>query len=499
MLSIVGTVPVVPCASNLGGLGGKVDLDKELVVLGSGQMFVGAMTGMPGYQQVALSANMYIFGGSHRLAESVALCFVALVMALGVPVAEWTPKFFLGAVFFNLGMSFCKTHLYDNWGLMDRSSYCTMLLIVFIALWKDLTVAVAVGVGIQIVLMVRKAASMNSIYQCGTSDGGFISSRVRPIKDALRLRYSMLPQSALGRIEVVKLEGPIFFGNAPRLEDMVSKLLRVLRPRLTHLVVDLTRVTQVDTTGARALVSVARTAESSGLTSMAFVGASGSMRRHIETHQQAVPSTDSMSLALVDTLEEILEAYEDAVLEQCECQGDAQCHPAAEPPWDASETAKILDCWKRLRSRGELPGNLTHQHWEQIQAASSQQLTLSDGDLLCDIRDDVDGFWLLVEGQIVLESMRASKCRGMRSAEPVCKYAAPAAVGANEFFLHVSRHSFRMRARGCAVVLKLTEKDLGELKAKQPETYCTFLQEFLCNGLAAEGTQLRWRAALCHA
>lgn len=454
VLSIVGTRSVVPCASNAvdGVLGGKVDLDKELTVLGCAQLLVGALTGFPGYQQVGLSANLYLFGGTHRLAAFVCAGSVAAVMISGIEIAAWVPKFFLGAVFLNLGMSFCKTHLVDNWYVMDGASYCAMLLIVFVGLWQDLTKAVAVGVVIEIILTVKQASSINPVYQCGSSDGGFISSRIRRVEDASRLRWGLSSS-----LEVVRLQGPLFFGNAPTLEDDVTSLIQT-SPKLSHFIVDMTRVTQVDDSGARALASVAKFA-SPRLRHFSFAGANTLVRTQFE-------KLLDQPVNIFDSLEDVLELCEDDLLEGT----------GAPQPWPT-------------------PPGLSEKQWEVVKEASGQELQLLDGELLFDFGCLVDGVWLLIHGELTMETKRAATARKCNQVS--AKYTAPTVIGNSGFFVGAKRHAFRIRAGAQgATVLWLRQADLDSLKSNDLSTYIAFVTKFLGYWMAVEANHLRWRCAL---
>lgn len=472
VLSIVGTAPCVPVASNLGGLGGRVDLDKELQVIGHGQLLVGALTGLPGYTQTALSANMYIFGGTHRLAEFVATGFVVLVMTSGIPVAQFIPKFFLGAVFFNLGLSFCKTHLIDNWGLMGRTSYVCMLSIVFVGLAVDLTKAVFVGLVICFFMMVKQASNINPVYQCGGSDGGFISARVRTMEEARRLRSTCGGDSAdslVRKLEVVRLQGPIFFGNAPTLEDDLESLLRC-SPKLSHLCLDMTRVTQVDDSGARALRSVLLAARAVGsLKRFAVAGiASQELAVHLLSAAGSKPDVE-----FFPSLEDCLEVFEDDLL--------VDRNGGQEDPQQ----------WKK-------PGGLTEEQWASVRAASSQELNLQDGELVCDFCRKVDGIWVLVRGSVAVETQRATVEKGQTSVEVSTKYSAPMPIGYSTYLVGATYYSFRVRVRGesGATVLHLTEADLNGLQEREPCTYIAFLKNFLSYWASVESLYFHWRSVL---
>eukprot|EP00931_Biecheleriopsis_adriatica_P038316 TRINITY_DN21956_c0_g1_i1.p1 TRINITY_DN21956_c0_g1~~TRINITY_DN21956_c0_g1_i1.p1 ORF type:complete len:872 (+),score=160.52 TRINITY_DN21956_c0_g1_i1:315-2618(+) len=494
VLSIVGTVPVVPCdTSKPGGVGGDVDLDRELVLLGSGQLFVGCLTGFPGYQQTALSRNMVLLGGSHRLAEFVASGFVFMVLVSGVQVAAYIPKYFLQAVFFNLGFDFCKTYLYDNWGIMHWDSYFSMLAIVFVALWKDLSYAVALGILMQSYLMVSIASGISPVFQAGTFDGGFISSRIRSWREASRMRWSFFSNSCYNRLEVFRLQGPIFFGNAVSLEHDIEQWMHAARsgkPKCTHIVFDMRRVTQVDDTGALSLARICNKAYEHGFHRVAMVAGDDEDGKRVreEFKRYLKKENKEWTVDMECSLEDTLERFETQLLDEQDPESDSMF----------------------LAQRFQ-----DVQTWEQIkQRASSAERQLKDGEVLYNPGDIVDGFYLLVSGVLAMETFKAGakhrptqdnseplsngrdNSKDFRTAATAAMFSAPCPVGQSPYFLGAGRHGFRMVARGPATVLALTKADLAAWREKDPELYITFLQEFCCYWYSAEANQLRWRCAL---
>mmetsp|Transcript_23417 Transcript_23417/g.54501 ORF Transcript_23417/g.54501 Transcript_23417/m.54501 type:complete len:926 (+) Transcript_23417:86-2863(+) len=478
MLSIISSASSMPSSV---GPGKRVDFDKELTVLGGGQLVSGMLTGtLPGFQQVGVSASLLSDGGTHRLSQFVAAGFIAAVFVSGMPVSPYIPKFFLGAIFLNLGVSFCKTHLVDNWGRMSTSSYCSMLAIVLVGLARGLTSAVGVGVLIQFGLMVHQASEVDPVYQCGSSDGGFMSARVRTMEDATRLRWG----SERGKLEVMRLQGPIFFGVAPALEDGFEALLTA-RPWITHFVLDVTRVTQIDDSGARVLAGLVRSGQAAGISRFAVTGASRQVKAALVAEGVAEDQRYECKLLdleatppaeLFSTLEEALETFEDDLLGTC-CSNTTREVPQC-PSGAYGACDKVLA-----------------EIWSNIVAASSKTTVLHQGEVLNGFGDPVDGLWVLSKGKVAVETMVRE--RGERVPKVTAKLVAPTAIGLSAFFLRAKRHAFRARVLSeTATVLSLTEADLKQLQEKDPCTYASFVAHFASYLLGVEGVHARWRLGL---
>eukprot|EP00931_Biecheleriopsis_adriatica_P054055 TRINITY_DN31776_c0_g1_i1.p1 TRINITY_DN31776_c0_g1~~TRINITY_DN31776_c0_g1_i1.p1 ORF type:complete len:869 (-),score=115.30 TRINITY_DN31776_c0_g1_i1:26-2242(-) len=461
MLSILSSQTSVPCASSSRPVGGRVNLDQELSILGTSQLLCGSLGGtVAGFQQVGLSASMYQDGGTHRLAEFSAAGFVVAIFLSGVPVSPYVPKFFLGSIFLNLGVSFCKTHLVDTFGTMSAPSYCSMLIIVFVGLWRGLPEAVAVGLAIQIALMVREAMSVDPVFQVGSTDGGFISHRVRPDDEVARLRWSSAKDSVLGKLEVVRLHGPIFFGNAPELEDGVESFLHNL-PSVVHIIVDMTRVTQIDCTGVRALENIVQIAKEAGVKEVAFSGAS-QVRPEL---LMGAGGADTGGVRLFHNLNDAVMFYENVLL------------------GEGSDQKLVERC----------PESLTENEWATVKGASSHTIDLGDGELLNEFGDVVDGLWLLVRGGVVLETMVAS-AEGERVLKQTTSFVAPSLLGTAPFFLTKERHAFQRRADGehGAKILWLKQADIDELEKNSPKVHRAFVTRFACQSMALEMVHARW-------
>jgi MFS superfamily sulfate permease-like transporter len=122
----------------------------------------------------------------------------------------------------------------------------TIVLVVAVtAIAADLLTAVLLGVAITILfLLFRMSASVvRRAYHC----------------DAVHSRKTRMPEhmNVLGRhgrrIFVLELEGPIFFGSA---ENLAAVIETALRDAVAYVILDLKRVNEIDSTGAKILLQI---------------------------------------------------------------------------------------------------------------------------------------------------------------------------------------------------------------------------------------------------
>jgi len=326
--------------------------------------------------------------------------------------------------------------------------------------------------------MVQQASAVDPVYQCGSSDGGFISSNVRPVEDMMRLRWTTFSGSVCGKLEVVRFRGPIFFGVAPTLEDDVEKLIRV-RPDMSHIILDMTRVTQVDNSGARALAAILRSASAAGVRRIAVSGAADEVETELlcegVVEDRRKPGADGALQAaeLFQTLDDALEAYEEEIL------AETIVTPHEGEPYP--ESAHVL----------------TEEQWELVRN-TGRAFHLLDGELLCTFDDPVDGVWVLVGGRVKVETMSAGTEMEGRVIRTTAKYRAPFTIGSAAWLMRAKSHAFRMSALGPkgAHMLLLTEANLRQLEKDRPDVYAMFVRNCVGHSCSVEAFHLRWRSAL---
>jgi anti-anti-sigma factor len=101
---------------------------------------------------------------------------------------------------------------------------------------------------------------------------------IDPVKDAEPAKLQIRVQNAHGPA-IVRLTGEIDLSNAARLQDQLSLLVEQ-----GHVVVDLSEVTFIDSTGLTAFIIGHRRASAAG-TGLHLAGASGTVQRLLELTQ----------------------------------------------------------------------------------------------------------------------------------------------------------------------------------------------------------------------
>merc|ERR1712008_590792 len=139
------------------------------------------------------------------------------------------------------------------------------------------------------------------------------------------------------------------------------------------------------------------------------------------------------------------------------------------------------------------PEGISCEHWRIIQAASSRSQELTDGELLHDFGDSVDGLWLLVRGGLAAQ-VYAAGSDTERIVKTSAKYTAPFVTGTSPYFLNARHHAFRTCGDGKhgAMVLLLSRSDLERLETQQPAVHASLQKHLAGHSLAVEGIHQRW-------
>ena len=256
-LAIIASIDALLCAKLVAAPGEpRRDGDRLLLRLGLGNLAAACAGGITSGLNIGASIANRSFGA--RTPISVLVNAAALLLA-AVFLFRWLgeiPRAVLSAVI----MVIAVQHL-DLWSLRlakgvftGRAAYrgnvaLDLLVVVLVAVLSialNIVLAVFVGVAIAVVLfVVRMSRSViRREYRCGAIHSR--KSRTAPE----RLFLERAGDAAL----VLELQGALFFGTAEKMVDDIEVALR--RQETTCVILDLRRLTEIDSTGARILLEL---------------------------------------------------------------------------------------------------------------------------------------------------------------------------------------------------------------------------------------------------
>jgi SulP family sulfate permease len=232
--------------------GVRTDGNRELVVLGSSNLLSAVLGGVPCTVAPAISLSNHLTGGRGMLAALSNLFFTGvLLVAIGpwlmvLPAGIVAGLYLIQApmlvdpVFLKRMLSMLRTRQWRREGTADLGFWITFA-ITIIGSFGNLIWACFVGVGLSSLAVLRQVSTKLDA-QWAYLDR-FRSHRVRSQGELANLMRKA------HRVGVLRLTGHVFFGNSRRLTQMIDEL----HPDCTALVIDVSQVHDVDTSGLDAL------------------------------------------------------------------------------------------------------------------------------------------------------------------------------------------------------------------------------------------------------
>jgi SulP family sulfate permease len=233
----------------------EVDLDKELLVAGAGNLAAALAGGIVGFQAISLSALNHKLSRGSRLTGVATAVFCGLIAITGAQILSFIPKMVLGGVLMYLGLSFLVEWIYQAWYRLPKVEFVVTVMIVGVIAWRGFLEGVALGILVTVVLFVVNYSRIDVVKHM--LDGATYSSRVT----RGRRQRQYLDEHG-DQILIWQLQGFIFFGTANSLlEQLRERMGAVDLAPLHAIILDFRQVTGVDSTALRSFTRLARLAE----------------------------------------------------------------------------------------------------------------------------------------------------------------------------------------------------------------------------------------------
>lgn len=250
------------------------DLDHELRVAGTANMVAGIGGGLPGFHALSLTNLAQRGGAAERITGIVAAAVVATSLLASGTLVAYVPRAVVGGLLAFLGLGFLIEWLVDGLRRLQRSDYLVVVLIVVVIALVGFLEGVAVGIAATIGLFLH-TYSRTEVVRHELDATTYPSHVDRPREQADRLRER-------GRsIVILELQGFLFFGTAHRLQDHIASLLGDPERAVRHVVLDLHRLTGLDSSTVLSFERAAQLAAQHGATIL-LAGARGRVAGQLE-------------------------------------------------------------------------------------------------------------------------------------------------------------------------------------------------------------------------
>ena len=231
---------------------------QELVGQGIANISCACFGALPCAGSVPRSLASYNAGGRTRLAGMLCGCVIfVVIMSIGKLVGK-IPMAAIAGIITSVGIS-----MFDSWTIslikkltapkeQRRVALVNLLITLTVAaVTVSINLIVAVGIGVAIASGLFMSKMGKSIIKRKYFGNQFHSKRMRSLTD------SDLLEKEGKKIVVFELQGPLFFGSAENLSNQIEEAIE----KSNYCIIDMKRVTEIDSTGANILTQLKRTFE----------------------------------------------------------------------------------------------------------------------------------------------------------------------------------------------------------------------------------------------
>jgi SulP family sulfate permease len=265
-------IAVIAVSSNVNAteivLHRDLNTNRELRDAGLLNVVSGALGGIPGYHALSLTTLAERMRVNARTAGFVAALVPLAVVVFGGSVIELIPRALAGGVLVFLGLAFIVGWAWDTRKTLPRVEYIISLVIFAGIVAKGFLPGVAIGLVMAVVLFAVSYSRIELLREVAFGDT-YRSNVDRPTAERAALR-------TMGeRVQVLRVNGFVFFGSANVLLERIRK--RVEAGPVRFMLLDLRRVTGVDSSAVVSFVKVVHLAEANGF-ELVLAGASDPVR-----------------------------------------------------------------------------------------------------------------------------------------------------------------------------------------------------------------------------
>jgi len=283
-------------------IGRDLNLNRELKGAGIANVLSGLGGGMIGYHALSTTALSGRLGVRGRLTGIIAglVCLAALL--LGTSLLALIPKFVFSGILMFLGLDFIYEWVVLGWSRFSKLEYAIVLAIMGVIAITNFLTGVALGL-LMMVIMFVVSYSRTKVIRHAYTGADMHSMVVRSVEER------KLMTEAGTQIEILELQGFLFFGTANTLLQQVRQSLAMLDSPPRFIILDFRLVTGIDSSAALALYKCEQSASEEG----AILILSGVSDQDLQKLQLGGLDLSSLSIKIMPDLDQGLEWCEDQI------------------------------------------------------------------------------------------------------------------------------------------------------------------------------------------
>ncbi|CEP12142.1 hypothetical protein [Parasitella parasitica] len=232
-----------------------VNVNRELVAHGISNAVSGLFGTVQNYLVYTNSLLFIRSGGDSRLAGIMLAGATAILWMVGPWIVGYIPVMVVGSLIFHLGLDLLKEALVDTWKSVHYLEYITICVIIACMATLGFVEGILVGIIMACIFFVVQNARRSEAIRA-TYTGQYMRSTVRRL-----YRQERFLKQVGGQIQIVKLQGYLFFGTIDQVERAIREMLDEhawdLHP-IRFLILDLQLVQGLDFSAAEAFVRIRR-------------------------------------------------------------------------------------------------------------------------------------------------------------------------------------------------------------------------------------------------
>lgn len=215
--------------------------DRELIGQGIGNTFSGLFGGLPGAGATMRTMTNVKAGGSTPLSGVLHSLLLLIVVLGGAQYAQHIPLAVLGAILVKVGTDIIDWKYFKSLLLVPKAGVLIMLTVLFITVFYNLIVAVAVGLVMASLIFLQRMSEVQL--------DNIVAIQTPEQAQNLAPHYQQMIQTE--NVLFYQLNGPISFGSAKGIvRDFASKT------NYNSVILDLANVPTIDYTVSRAIATI---------------------------------------------------------------------------------------------------------------------------------------------------------------------------------------------------------------------------------------------------
>ncbi|WP_339132640.1 MAG: C4-dicarboxylic acid transporter DauA [Candidatus Electrothrix sp. GW3-4] len=233
-IAILGALESLLCAVVADGMSGKKhNPNDELIGQGIGNVLVPLFGGIPATAAIARTAANVKAGGTMPLSSLIHGVFILIGILLLAPLLSYIPMSSMAALLLMVAWNMSEArHFMRTVKIAPREDVFVLIICFLLTVLFDMTVAVAVGMGLAAVLFIRRTISLTHTSTIESSHADY-----------------NLPDYTV----VYDVNGPLFFGSAQK----ALKTISTVHPDVRVVILDMSEVTMLDMSAIIAMESIA--------------------------------------------------------------------------------------------------------------------------------------------------------------------------------------------------------------------------------------------------